>query len=70
MKIIQRIKETLYNLFLKPSMRIGLGVLVTGGFIAGIVFWTAFDEGLKATNSEAFCISCHTMADNVYPELQ
>ena len=70
MGILRRIKEMLYNLFLKPSMRIGLGVLVTGGFIAGIIFWNAFDAGLKATNSEAFCISCHTMADNVYPELQ
>lgn len=70
MGILRRLKEMLYNLFLKPSMRIGLGVLVTGGFIAGIIFWNAFDAGLKATNSEAFCISCHTMADNVYPELQ
>ena len=70
MRMIKRIKEILYNLFLKPSMRIGLGVLVTGGFIAGIIFWNSFDAGLKATNSEAFCLSCHTMADNVYPELQ
>lgn len=70
MGMIKRIKEILYTLFLKPSMRIGLGVLVTGGFIAGIIFWNGFDAGLKATNSEAFCISCHTMADNVYPELQ
>lgn len=70
MGMIKRIKEMLYTLFLKPSMRIGLGVLVTGGFIAGIIFWNSFDAGLKATNSEAFCISCHTMADNVYPELQ
>lgn len=70
MRMIKRIKEILYNLFLKPSMRIGLGVLVTGGFIAGIIFWNSFDAGLKVTNSEAFCLSCHTMADNVYPELQ
>lgn len=70
MKMIKRMKEILYALFLKPSMRIGLGVLVTGGFIAGIIFWNSFDAGLKATNSEAFCVSCHTMADNVYPELK
>ncbi|WP_026879389.1 pentaheme c-type cytochrome TorC [Ignatzschineria larvae DSM 13226] len=70
METFKRIKQALYNLFLRPSMRIGLGVLVTGGFIAGILFWNAFDTGLKYTNSEAFCISCHTMGDNVYPELQ
>ncbi|MHC5225353.1 pentaheme c-type cytochrome TorC [Ignatzschineria sp. LJL83] len=70
MKLFKRIKSGLYNLFLRPSMRIGLGVLVTGGFIAGIIFWNSFDAGLKYTNSEAFCTSCHTMGDNVYPELQ
>lgn len=70
MGMIKRIKSALYNLFLRPSMRIGLGILVTGGFIAGILFWNAFDTGLKYTNSEEFCTSCHTMADNVYPELQ
>ncbi len=70
MGIIKRTQRALYNLFLRPSMKIGLGVLVTGGFIAGIIFWNGFDAGLKYTNSEAFCTSCHTMADNVYPELQ
>ena len=25
--------------FMRPSARIGLGVLVTGGFVAGIIAW-------------------------------
>lgn len=70
MGAFKRIKELLYNLFLRPSVRIGLGVLVTGGFIAGILFWNVLDTGLQYSNSEAFCISCHTMRDNVYSELQ
>ena len=54
----------------RPAARIGLGVLVTGGFIAGVVSWQGLEAGLAATNTEEFCISCHGMKDNVYPELQ
>lgn len=65
MNFIRRIFSSIYGLFAKPSMKIGLGVLVTGGFIAGILFWNAFDAGLKYTNSEEFCTSCHTMGPNL-----
>jgi len=41
------------------------GVLM---FVAGIIFWGGFNTILEATNTEAFCISCHEMRDNVYPE--
>lgn len=58
------------RLFLRPSARIGLGILVTGGFVAGALAWAGFDRAMKATNEEAFCISCHTMNDNLLPELQ
>lgn len=58
------------RLFLRPSARIGLGVLVTGGFIAGVVAWAGFNKAMDATNQERFCISCHTMHDNLLPELQ
>lgn len=37
-------------------------------FIAGIVFWGAFNWSLEITNTESFCISCHEMNDNVYQE--
>ncbi len=58
------------DLFLRPSVRIGLGVLVTGGLIAGVLSWQGFNTAMEATNKEEFCISCHTMHDNLLPELQ
>lgn len=58
------------QLFLRPSVKIGLGVLVTGGFIAGAFSWHGFNVLMEATNQEEFCISCHTMHDNLLPELQ
>ena len=39
-------------------------------FIAGILFWGAFNTAMEWTNREAFCISCHEMRDNVYQELK
>ena len=45
-------------------------VLVAGGFIAGAAFWALFNAGMDATNQEEFCLSCHTMNDNLLPELQ
>lgn len=57
-------------LLLRPSTRIGLGVLVIGGFIGGVTFLALFNTGMNATNSEDFCISCHSMSDTVLPELK
>ncbi|HEY5701273.1 MAG TPA: NapC/NirT family cytochrome c [Gammaproteobacteria bacterium] len=53
-----------------PSKYFSLGFLTLGGFIAGIIFWGAFNTALEATNTETFCISCHEMHDNVYQELK
>lgn len=58
------------QLFLRPSVRIGLGVLVTGGFIAGALAWQGFNTAMDFTNKEEFCLNCHTMHDNLLPELQ
>jgi cytochrome c-type protein NapC len=41
---------------------------MTGGFVAGIIFWGGFNTGMEATNRLEFCISCHEMKDNVYQE--
>ena len=41
---------------------------VAGLFVAGIVFWGAFNTAMEATNQESFCISCHEMKNNVYEE--
>src|SRR3990167_9127033 len=54
----------------KPSRHYSLGFLTLGGFIAGIMFWGGFNTALEATNTEAFCTSCHEMRDNVYQELK
>ena len=54
----------------RPSRYFSLGFLVVGGFVAGVVFWGAFNTGMELTNTEAFCTGCHEMRDNVYVELQ
>lgn len=36
--------------------------------IVGIVFWGGFNWAIEATNTEEFCISCHTMEEFVYPD--
>ncbi len=36
--------------------------------ILGILLWGGFNWSLELTNTEAFCISCHEMRDNVYME--
>ncbi|QEY25770.1 pentaheme c-type cytochrome TorC [Neisseria zalophi] len=73
MKIFKWIKSFfiwLYRLFTQPATKIGLGILVTGGFIAGALFWGSFNYGMEQTNQEEFCLSCHSMNDNLLPELQ
>lgn len=65
-----KILRNLISVFTRPAAKIGLGILVTGGFIAGAAFWMAFEKGLEMTNQEEFCLSCHTMKDNLLPELQ
>lgn len=60
----------MWHTMTRPAVHISLGVLTLGGFIAGVIFWGGFNTALEATNTEEFCISCHTMRDNVYQELQ
>jgi cytochrome c-type protein NapC len=52
----------------KPSAKYSLLALLTLGFFAGIIFWGGLHTGLEATNTLAFCTSCHEMRDNVYVE--
>ncbi|NLA67004.1 MAG: cytochrome c3 family protein [Gammaproteobacteria bacterium] len=56
--------------FNRPARHLSLGFLTLGGFIAGIVFWGGFNTALEATNTEAFCTSCHEMEANVFEELK
>jgi cytochrome c-type protein NapC len=69
----QRLKGWLVALWQtvrRPSIHYSLGFLTLGGFIAGVLFWGAFNTGLEATNTEAFCTGCHEMRDNVFQELK
>ena len=54
----------------RPSVHYSLGFLTVAGFLAGIMFWGGFNTALEATNTEAFCTSCHEMRDNVFQELK
>jgi len=54
----------------RPSARFSLGVLILVGGIGGILFWGGFNWAMELSNTEAFCISCHEMRDNVYQELK
>lgn len=53
-----------------PAAKYTIGGLFTVGFISGIIFWGGFNTAMEATNTEAFCISCHEMDENVYKEYQ
>lgn len=44
---------------LSTPSKAALGVVLFLGFIGGLLFWGAFNMGMEATNSEAFCSSCH-----------
>ena len=61
---------SLWRTLRRPSGYYALGFLVMGGFIAGIVFWGAFNTAVEITNTEAFCVSCHEMRENVFVELK
>lgn len=62
--------RALWRTLTRPSGYYALGFLVMGGFIAGIVFWGAFNTAVEITNTETFCVSCHEMRDNVFVELK
>lgn len=49
---------TFWRRLSRPS-KAAAGVLLGLGFVGGILFWGAFNTGMEATNSEAFCSSCH-----------
>ena len=44
-----------------------IGVL-TIGMIAGIIFWGGLHTAIEASNSLAFCTTCHEMRDTVFKE--
>jgi cytochrome c-type protein NapC len=62
--------RNLWHTLSTPSRHLSLGLLTVGGFVGGVMFWGGFNTALEATNTEAFCVSCHEMRDNVFAELK
>ena len=70
MKKIFAMIARFWRVFNKPSKHISLGIATCVAFLAGVIFWGGFNTALEATNTEAFCISCHSMKENNYQEIQ
>ncbi|WP_144206643.1 cytochrome c3 family protein [Shewanella donghaensis] len=62
--------KLIWKVLNRPSVHYSLGFLTLGGFVAGVIFWGGFNTALSVSNTEAFCISCHEMENNVYEELK
>jgi cytochrome c-type protein NapC len=67
MKVMPEIFKRYWNMLISPG-KVAMLLVLTFGFFGGLIFWGGFNVALEATNTEAFCVSCHTMADNVYVE--
>ncbi len=67
--MIEKLKN-FWRTLTRPSVHYSLGFLTIGGFIAGIIFWGAFNTALEVSNTEVFCVSCHEMRDNVLAALK
>ena len=60
----------IWHVLRRPTAVFSLGTVVLVAFVAGIIFWGAFNTALEATNIEPFCISCHEMRENVFEKLK
>ncbi|MEJ6000327.1 NapC/NirT family cytochrome c [Paucibacter sp. AS307] len=57
----------LWQALRRPS-KLSLLSLLGIGIVTGVVLWGGFNTVVEATNTEAFCTSCHEMRENVYKE--
>lgn len=55
----------LWDWFWRPIAVLSVGFTLITGFLAGILFWGGFHWTLEMTNTEEFCVSCHTMETNL-----
>ncbi len=60
--------KKIWKWFWRPSTRYTWGAIFIIGGIVGVVATGSFVGYVKYTNTLGFCISCHEMRDNVYPE--
>ncbi|WP_150523526.1 NapC/NirT family cytochrome c [Roseibium sediminis] len=61
----QGLLRRLWNGFWSPASAFSLGFILISGFLGGIIFWGGFNWSLELTNTEEFCVSCHTMETNL-----
>ncbi|MCR9086254.1 MAG: NapC/NirT family cytochrome c [Rhodobacteraceae bacterium] len=54
-----------WDWFWRPTAVMSVGFVLVAGFVAGILFWGGFNWSLEMTNTEEFCVSCHTMETNL-----
>ena len=59
--------QRLRDFFLRPSS-MSISAVVAIGMLSGLIFWGGFNTGMEATNTMAFCTSCHEMRDTVFQE--
>ncbi len=55
----------LWGWFWSPSGVLSVGFTLIAGFIGGILFWGGFHWAVEASNTEEFCVSCHSMETNL-----
>jgi cytochrome c-type protein NapC len=58
----------LWTQIASPSTRFALGTLIAVGCLVGAVGLGATNVALDATSTDAFCLSCHELADTVGKE--
>lgn len=67
---VQAKSDSLWQKLKRPSAKHSIVSLLFVGTVFGILFWGGFNTAMEATNTLEFCIGCHEMRDNVYPEYQ
>ena len=55
----------LWDWFWRPTAVLSVGFTLIAGFLAGIVFWGGFHWSMDMSNTEEFCVSCHSMETNL-----
>ncbi len=55
----------LWDWFWGPTAVLSVGFTLIAGFLGGILFWGGFHWSMEMTNTEEFCVSCHTMETNL-----
>jgi len=62
--------RSLIRKLLRPSAKYSVLALTGTGLVLGVAAVIGFEASMRATNTEAFCTSCHEMAVNPSAQLQ